>query len=103
MCSSDLVQAMFGVATSNVSNDAYREVEGEWGPRLATFYQQLFLQPELVARYRSVYENRESMDLNPEQLRLVERDYEQLVRAGALIIAEIERIDRMREKGAGDE
>jgi len=26
-----------------------------------------------------------------------------LVRAGALIIAEIERIDRMREKGAGDE
>ncbi len=96
------VQAMFGVATSNVSNDAYREVEGEWGPRLATFYQQLFLQPELVARYRSVYENRESMDLNPEQLRLVERDYEQLVRAGALLEgADRERLEAITAELAG--
>ena len=79
------VQAMFGVAVSNVSNDEYRAVQREWSPRLAAFYQELYLQPELVARYRTVYENRENAGLTSEQLRLVERDYEQLQRNGALL------------------
>ncbi|MEM8694820.1 MAG: M3 family metallopeptidase [Pseudomonadota bacterium] len=79
------VQSMFGVAVSNVSNDEYRAVQREWSPRLAAFYQELYLQPELVARYRAVYEGRENAGLNAEQLRLVERDYEQLQRNGALL------------------
>jgi peptidyl-dipeptidase Dcp len=82
------VEAMFGVATSNVSNDEYRAVEAEWAPRTAAFYQELFLQPELIARYRAVYEGREEADLTTAQLRLVERDYEQLLRAGALLEGE---------------
>jgi peptidyl-dipeptidase Dcp len=89
------VQAMFGVAGSNVSNDEYRAVEGEWLPRLASFYQELYLQPELIARYRAVHEGREDADLTPEQLRLVERDYEQLLRQGALL----EGADRERLAG----
>lgn len=82
------VQAMFGVAISNLSNEQYRAIQREWSPRLAQFYQELFFQPELVARYQAVYENREEADLTPEQLRLVERDYEQLVRQGALLEGE---------------
>jgi peptidyl-dipeptidase Dcp len=77
------VEAMFGVATSNVSNDEYRAVEAEWAPRTAAFYQELFLQPELIARYRAVYEGREEADLTTAQLR-----YEQLLRAGALLEGE---------------
>ena len=82
------VQAMFGVAVSNVSNDEYRAVQREWSPRMAAFFQQLFLQPELIARYRAVYEGRENAGLNAEQRRLVERDYEQLQRNGALLEGE---------------
>ena len=96
------VQSMFGVATSNVSNDDYRAVEREWRPKLATFYQQLFLQPELIERYRTVYENREGAGLNAQQLRLVERDYEQLVRQGALLEgADRERLEAITAELAG--
>lgn len=79
------VLSMFGVAVSNISNDEYRAVQGEWSPRIAAFYQELYLQPELIARYRAVYEGRESATLDAQQLRLVERDYEQLLRQGALL------------------
>lgn len=79
------VQAMFGVASSNVSNDAYRAVQSEWAPRLAAFYQELYLQPELIERYRTVYENLDESDLTAEQRRLATRDYEQLQRNGALL------------------
>ncbi|MCA1749112.1 MAG: M3 family metallopeptidase [Sphingomonadales bacterium] len=96
------VQPMFGVAMSNLSNEEYRAVQQEWSPRLAEFYQQLFLQPELVERYRTVYENRETADLTPEQLRLVERDYEQLVRQGALLEgADRERLTEITTELAG--
>lgn len=79
------VQAMAGVAMSNVSNDEYRAVQREWSPRIAAFYQDLYLQPDLVARYRAVYEGRENASLNAGQRRLVERAYEQLQRNGALL------------------
>lgn len=96
------VQSMFGVAVSNVSNDEYRAVQREWSPRLAAFYQELYLQPELVARYRAVYEGREDAGLNPEQLRLVERDYEQLQRNGALLEgADRERLAEITTELAG--
>ncbi|MGP1283299.1 MAG: M3 family metallopeptidase [Parasphingopyxis sp.] len=96
------VQAMFGVAVSNVSNDEYRAVQREWSPRLASFYQELYLQPELIERYRAVYEGREDAGLNAEQLRLVERDYEQLVRQGALLEgADRERLDEITAELAG--
>ncbi|MEO1169788.1 MAG: M3 family metallopeptidase [Pseudomonadota bacterium] len=96
------VQSMFGVAVSNVSNDEYRAVQREWSPRLAAFYQELYLQPELVARYRAVYEGREDAGLNPERLRLVERDYEQLQRNGALLEgADRERLAEITTELAG--
>ena len=36
------VEAMFGVATSNVSNDEYRAVEAEWAPRTAALPESIF-------------------------------------------------------------
>lgn len=79
------VEAMFGVATGNVSNDEYQALDREWSPRIAAFYQETFLQPELIARYRAVYEGRHEAGLNAQQLRLAERDYEQLLRQGATL------------------
>jgi peptidyl-dipeptidase Dcp len=96
------VLAMYGVATSNVSNDEYRAVEREWEPRLAAFYQEVLLQPELIARYRAVYESRNDSGLNAQQNRLAERDYEQLVRRGATLEgADRERLDAITAELAG--
>lgn len=96
------VLSMFGVAVSNVSNDEYRAVQGEWSPQIAAFYQELYLQPELIARYRAVYEGREGAGLDAEQLRLVERDYEQLLRQGALLEgADRERLGEITTELAG--
>ncbi|NNC71929.1 MAG: M3 family metallopeptidase [Sphingomonadaceae bacterium] len=97
------VQSMFGVAVSNISNDEYRAVQAEWAPRLAAFYQELYLQPELIARYRAVYEGLdEATDLTAEQRRLATRDYEQLQRNGALLEgADRERLGEITEELAG--
>lgn len=96
------VEAMFGVATNNASNDGYRAADAEWAPRTAAFYQELFLQPALIARYRAVYENRAEADLTLHQLRIVERNYEQLMRSGALLEgADRERLAAMTSELAG--
>ncbi len=96
------VQAMFGVAISNVSNDEYRAVQRDWAPRLAAFYQELYLQPELIARYRAVYESLDTADLTDEQRRLATRDYEQLQRNGALLEGtERERLGEITQELAG--
>ncbi|MBC2777108.1 M3 family metallopeptidase [Parasphingopyxis marina] len=96
------VQSMFGVAVSNVSNDEYRAVQREWSPQLASFYQDVYLQPGLIERYRAVYESRNDAGLTPAQIRLAERDYEQLVRAGATLEgAERERLDAITAELAG--
>ncbi|NEL27972.1 MAG: M3 family metallopeptidase, partial [Xanthomonas perforans] len=41
------------------------------------------LDPKLFARVKTIYDQRDTLNLEPEQKRLVERDYEELVRAGA--------------------
>lgn len=96
------VEAMFGVATNNVSNDGYRAAEAELALQTAAFYQELFLQPALIARYRSVYEHRAEANLTREQLRIVERDYEQALRSGALLEgADRERLADITSEMAG--
>lgn len=77
--------AIWGVHSSNLSNDQVREIQGEWMPRVSAFFDQLTLDPKLLAKTKAVYDNRESAGLDAMQTRLVERNYEQLVRDGALL------------------
>ena len=77
--------AIWGVYSSNLSNDEVRKIQGEWLPKISAFFDELTLDPKLFQRYKTVYDNRMSAGLDAEQLRLVERDYEQLVRNGALL------------------
>lgn len=77
--------AIWGVHSSNLSNGEVRKIQGEWLPKISAFFNQLTLDPKIFARYKAVYDGREAAGLDAQQMRLVERDYEGLVRNGALL------------------
>jgi peptidyl-dipeptidase Dcp len=79
----DRLQALWGVQTSNLSNDRVDALDAEWSPKLSAFYDGLMLDPKLFQRYKAVYDNRAALGLNAQQLRIVERSYEGFVRDGA--------------------
>lgn len=79
----DRVFAMWGVQTSNKSNDRVEDIDAEWSPKLTKFYTELFLDPKLFARYKAVYDARLTSGLNAQQIRIVERSYDEMVRDGA--------------------
>lgn len=84
----DEVFSIWGVHSSNLSNAEVRKIQGEWMPKVSAFFNELTLDPKLLEKTKTVYENRMSAGLNAQQLRLVERNYEQLVRNGALLKGE---------------
>ncbi|NCP11095.1 MAG: M3 family metallopeptidase [Sphingomonadales bacterium] len=79
----DRLFALWGVQTSNLANDRVREIDAEWSPKISAFYDGLFLDPKLFARYKAVYDNMASAKLNAEQKRIVTRAYDSFVRDGA--------------------
>jgi peptidyl-dipeptidase Dcp len=85
--SMERVFALWGVQTSNKSNDRVEDIDAEWSPKLTTFYTELFLEPKLFARYKAVYDKRLTSGLNAQQIRIVERSYDEMVRDGANLSA----------------
>ena len=79
----DRLFALWGVQTSNLSNDRVREIDAEWSPKISSFYDELMLDPRLFARYKAVYDARDTLGLNAQQMRVVTRAYENFVRDGA--------------------
>ncbi len=79
----DRVYAVWGVQTSNLSNPQVRAIEAEWEPKLTAFQSELYLDPKLFARVETLYNGRDRLNLQPDQLRLLERSYERFVRNGA--------------------
>lgn len=81
----DRVLAMWGVYTSNLADKQVRALQAEWAPKISKFYNELTLDPRILKRIKSVYDRRDQLGLDAQQKRLVERDYEALVRGGALL------------------
>lgn len=77
--------AIWGVYSSNLSNDEIQAIEAEWEPKLQGFFTEMELDPRLFARVKTVYDNRASLGLDAEQMRVVEMRYEDLVKGGALL------------------
>ena len=84
----DRVQVLFAVMTNNMNSPEYQALDREWSPRLAAAYDEIVFNEKLFGRIEDVYEARAGAGLTAEQNRLVERTYEQLVRAGAKLDAE---------------
>ena len=77
--------SIWGVHSSNLSNAEVRKIQGEWLPKVSAFFNELTLDPKLLEKTKTVYDNRATAGLDAQQLRLVERNYEELVRNGALL------------------
>ena len=83
----DRVGTVYGIWSSNMSNDEFRAVETEMAPRLAAFSDQIVQNEALFRRIEAVYNSPEKARLTPEQQRLVWLDYTNFVRAGAKLDA----------------
>ena len=83
----DRVQAVYGVWSSALNDDAFAAVETEMAPKLAGFYDQISQNAALFKRIETVYNSAESKKLSAEQRRLTEVRYKDFVRSGARLDA----------------
>jgi peptidyl-dipeptidase Dcp len=74
--------AFFGVAGANI-DDTIQKVRGIVAPKLAALEDSVYLNPKLFNRVETIYKQRATLKLDPEALRLVERDYDHFVHGGA--------------------
>ncbi|TMN19643.1 peptidyl-dipeptidase Dcp [Pseudoxanthomonas sp. X-1] len=72
----------FGLVQAD-TNDARQKIQEEIAPKLAAHQDEINLDPKLFARIKSLYDQRDTLNLDPEQKRLVEYQYQEFVRAGA--------------------
>jgi len=65
------------------TNDALEEIRTEMAPKLSAHNDQILLNAELFARIQGIYDQRDSLELDPESYHLVEETYKDFVHAGA--------------------
>jgi len=75
-------RVFFGLVQAD-TNEARQKIQEEVAPKLAEHQDEIGLDPKLFARIKSIYDQRDALGLDPVQKRLVERDYQEFVRAGA--------------------
>ncbi len=86
------VSLVFFNLTSSASNDEIRAIQREMSPRLAAHSAAITLNADLFNRIDSLYQERDSLGLSAQQLRLLETTHHDFVRAGA----QLEGDDRAR-------
>jgi len=77
------ISRVFFNLASSASNDEIRAIQREMSPRLAAHGASITLNPDLFARIDTLYQNRDSLELTPQQTRLLETTHEDFIRAGA--------------------
>ncbi|MEO1456894.1 MAG: hypothetical protein AAFV49_04895, partial [Pseudomonadota bacterium] len=66
------ISRVFFNLTSSASNDEIRAIQREMSPRLAAHSASITLNPALFARIDALYQARETLDLEPQEARLLE-------------------------------
>lgn len=79
------VRTTFNNLVSAHTDDEKEALRTELAPKLAAHFDEIRLNRRLFERIRAVYEQRDRLDLGPEEKRLVERYYLDFVRAGAML------------------
>ncbi len=82
------VNAVFSGLNSANTNDEMQALSRELSPLLSKNSDDIRLNKDLFARVKTVYDNRESLNLNKEQKKLLEETYKSFVRGGANLDAE---------------
>ena len=79
---SNVSAVFFSQSTAN-TNDSLQKIEIQISPLLSAYHDEILLNPQLFKRVKSVYDNQEKFNLNPEQKFLLENLYKGFVRNGA--------------------
>ncbi len=77
------VQTAFFAVTGANTNPELQKVRATEAPKLAAHHDAIYLDPKLFQRVATIYSERQTLKLDPESLRLVERTYDDFVHAGA--------------------
>jgi peptidyl-dipeptidase Dcp len=95
------VQSVFdGVSGAN-TNPTLQKVDETEAPKLAALRDAIYLNEKLFERVSTIYERRDSLNLDPESKRLVEYYYERFVHAGAkLSEADKAKLKKLNEEEA---
>ncbi|MEE4349993.1 MAG: M3 family metallopeptidase [Pacificimonas sp.] len=76
---------LFYTMVSSRNLPAYQELAAEISPKLSQVYDRINFNDALFARVKEVYDQRESLGLDQEAMRLVEQTYDGFVRRGAAL------------------
>lgn len=93
------VATVYGNLRSAHGDDEMQALAREIMPRLIAFESDMYLDDELFARVRSVYDGRQALSLTREQLTLLEKTYRAFRRNGALLSS----IDKQKLRAIDDE
>ena len=77
--------AAFGSVTGANTNDTLQAAQTALAPKMSAHRDAIALDPKLFARVKSLYDRRQSLELSPEQARVLTKTYEDMVRGGALL------------------
>jgi peptidyl-dipeptidase Dcp len=77
------VSTIFTNIISANTNDTLDKEQSDVSPKLQAHQDAINLDPKLFARVNTLYQNRASLNLDPESAQLLDRYYKQFVRAGA--------------------
>lgn len=84
----DRVSSVFFNLSESNNSEEMEAIAEEVMPKLSQHSDDISLDAKLFARIKTVYENRDSNSLSPEQMRLLEETYKSFVRSGANVPAE---------------
>ena len=79
--------AFFAVNGAN-TNDTLQDVDSKTSPLLAAHSDFIYLNDKLFNRVKTLHENQASLNLNPEQAKLLDVYYKQFIKAGAQLSPE---------------
>lgn len=79
----DHVSAIFWLRAGAHSNDAIQALEREIAPKMSRHYSRIMMNPALFSRIDALHEQRETLDLDTETKRVLEKTWKGFVRSGA--------------------
>ncbi|MEZ6131631.1 MAG: M3 family metallopeptidase [Planctomycetaceae bacterium] len=82
------VQQVFSNLTGSHTNEALQNIQTEMAPLLAAHSDNILLNAKLFQRVKTLYDNRDSLNLTGEQQEVLRQHYEDFVRAGAQLSEE---------------
>ena len=90
---------VFSLLNSAESNDRMQADDMEISPLVSAHNDNIYLNDRLFQKVKAVYDQREYLSLDPQQLRLTEQTYKRFVRAGALLTpAQKEQLKKINEQ-----